>query len=177
MRRFAVCGVGIILVSAAFTRDCHVNYALSPHSKFSVPQFKIDIENTAMNDVQRHDDLEDLGCNPSSNPAFGEIVHTGRRDFLKRSVMATAIYAAGVPILSSFSRGASAQALPNNASGINFRSVTMLPTVDKVVVPESKMGVDGPTVPVESAISLPPLLISIWIFSPLLAELVTSNTV
>ncbi len=89
-----------------------------------------------MNDVQRHDELEDLGCNPSSNPEFAELLQTGRRDFLKRSAMASAIYAAGVPILSSFSRGAQAQTVPTSAAGIAFQSVAMLPTVDKIVVPE-----------------------------------------
>jgi uncharacterized protein len=89
-----------------------------------------------MNDVQRHDDLEDVGCNPSENAAFADIVQTGRRAFLQRSALAGAIYAAGVPMLSSFSRGAHAQSTVTSAAGIGFQAVPMLPIRDQIVVPE-----------------------------------------
>jgi uncharacterized protein len=89
-----------------------------------------------MNDVQRHDELEDIGCNPSDNTAFADIVQTGRRAFLQRSALAGAICAAGVPMLSSFSRGAHAQSTTTTAGGIGFQAVPMLPTRDQIVVPE-----------------------------------------
>ena len=90
-----------------------------------------------MNDMQNHDEQENIGCNLSSNPVFADLVQARRREFLQRSAMASAIFAAGVPILSSFSRGASAQsaAAPTMAS-INFKSVAMLPTRDQITVPE-----------------------------------------
>jgi len=87
--------------------------------------------------VAVHDDAENLGSNPSTNPHFSDILNVSRRNFIQRSALASALGAVGVPMLSSFSRGASAQsAAPLNAGGISFKSVPMFPLRDQVVVPE-----------------------------------------
>lgn len=87
------------------------------------------------NDLAHYDDQENIGCNPSDNPVFADLVHNGRRSFLQRSAMATAVCAAGIPMISSCTRGAVAQSAPIAARGIGFTSVPMFPLRDAVVVP------------------------------------------
>jgi uncharacterized protein len=89
------------------------------------------------NSVAQHDADEGIGVNPSSNTSFEEVLLASRRNFLAHSAMASAIALAGVPILSSVSRGAQAQAIAAPAPGsFSFKSVPMLPISDRIVVPE-----------------------------------------
>jgi secreted PhoX family phosphatase len=88
------------------------------------------------NDVLRHDADENIGVNPSANESFAEVVNASRRNFLTHSAMATAIAATGVPMISSYSRGAHAQSATPPALGtFTFSSVPMTPVRDTIVVP------------------------------------------
>jgi uncharacterized protein len=95
-------------------------------------------EQSNRNAVQAHDDGENVGSNCSANLHFDDIVQASRRNFLKRSVIASSMTTLGVPMLSSISRGAAAQSAASTSSYgmFSFKSVPMTPIRDAIVVPE-----------------------------------------
>ena len=89
-----------------------------------------------MSTVHEHDEQESIGVNPTNNESFADILNASRRKFLGQSALASAVLASGVPIISSYSRGAQAQASAPVAQKIGFKSVATLPALDAIVVPE-----------------------------------------
>ena len=89
-----------------------------------------------MSSVREHDDQESVGVNPTNNESFADVLNASRRKFLGQSALASAVLASGVPIISSYSRGAQAQASTPVAQKIGFKSVATLPALDGIVVPE-----------------------------------------
>ncbi len=89
-----------------------------------------------MSTAHEHDEQESIGVNPSNNESFADVLNASRRKFLGQSALASAVLASGVPIISSYSRGAQAQASAPVAQKIGFKSVATLPALDSIVVPE-----------------------------------------